>query len=205
MKQPIARLVFNHERAMPETAAAILWQRLDVGGHDVCRLIREDDGWELRGHAIFEHEGAPCSLSYAAFCDDQWRTRSTLVKGFLGDRGLEFDIVKTGSGEWLLNGAVQPGLAACVDVDLGFTPATNLLAIRRFNLDIGESTPAPAAYLSFPELKLVLLEQDYRRESQTQYAYRAPVFGYAELLEVAPVGFVTDYPNLWAGKLLAPR
>lgn len=45
----------------------------------------------------------------------------------------------------MLNGEVQQGVAGLVDVDLGFTPASNLLAIRRFDLGIGEATPAPAA------------------------------------------------------------
>ena len=59
----------------------------------------------------------------------------------------------------MLNGEVQQGVAGLVDVDLGFTPASNLLAIRRFDLGIGEATPAPAAYLTFPELRLVRLDQ----------------------------------------------
>lgn len=186
---------------MTETVAAILWRRLDVPGQDACRLIRHGDGWELNGHAIFEHEGAPCSLAYAAFCDAGWQTRSASVNGFLGDRDLAFDIARTAGGEWLLNGVVQPGLDGLVDVDLGFTPATNLLALRRFDLAVGQNTPAPAAYLAFPELKLILLEQHYRRQSQSHYAYRGPLFGYDEVLEVAPVGFVTDYPHLWRGKI----
>jgi hypothetical protein len=186
---------------MTDIVATILWQRLDVPGHDACRLIRREDGWELRGHAIFEHEGAPCSLFYAALCDERWKAQSASVSGFLGSRDLSFDIQRNSGGDWLLNGDVQPGLKNLVDVDLGFTPATNLLALRRFDLAVGQDTPAPAAYLAFPELRLILLEQHYRRESEAKYAYQGPMFGYDEVLEVAPVGFVTDYPHLWRGKL----
>ncbi|MER8463681.1 putative glycolipid-binding domain-containing protein [Mesorhizobium sp. M1409] len=71
------------------------------------------------------------------------------------------------------------------------------MAIRRFDLGIGEATPAPAAYLTFPEIKLVRLEQSYRRLDEARYAYAAPMFGYDKVLEVSPRGFVVDYPGLW--------
>jgi uncharacterized protein len=40
-------------------------------------------------------------------------------------------------------------VADCVDVDLGFTPATNLIVLRGLSLKIGQRAQAPAAYLSF--------------------------------------------------------
>lgn len=186
---------------MTEIIATILWQRLDVPGHDACRLVRNDNGWQLGGHAIFEHEGAPCSVSYTVLCDAAWQARSASVKGFLGSRELDLEIERSADG-WLLNGIAQPGLSDLIDLDLGFTPATNLLALRRFDLAVGQGSPAPAAYLPFPELELRPLEQHYRRQSETEYAYRAPEFRYDAVLSVAPVGFVTDYPALWRGRLL---
>ncbi len=52
--------------------ATILWKRLDTEGHDACRLLRRDDGWQVRGEAIFLHEGKPCSVSYDVRCDTAW-------------------------------------------------------------------------------------------------------------------------------------
>jgi hypothetical protein len=43
----------------------------------------------------------------------------------------------------------------------------------------------------------VRLEQTYRRLDEARYAYAAPMFGYDEVLEVSPDGFVIDYPGLW--------
>ncbi len=136
--------------------ATVLWKRLDTEGHDACRLVRRDDGWQVCGEAIFLHEGKPCSMRYDVRCDAAWRTRLATVNGWVGARALTCEIVRSEEATWLLNGVEQPQASGCVDVDLGFTPATNLLALRRFNLSIGEETPAPAAYLSFPELRLDL-------------------------------------------------
>lgn len=182
---------------MTPMAASILWRRLDVEGHDACLLSQADDGHRLSGQAIFVQDGKPCCLAYEVNCDAGWHTRSAWVDGFLGIRKLRYAIERGADGEWLLNGEPQRGVAGLVDVDLGFTPASNLLAIRRFDLGIGEATPAPAAYLSFPELRLVLLEQSYRRLDEVRYAYSAPMFGYDEILAVSPHGFVFDYPGLW--------
>ncbi|BAB50328.1 putative glycolipid-binding domain-containing protein [Mesorhizobium japonicum] len=182
---------------MTVMTASILWRRLDVEGHDACLLSQADGGHSLRGQAIFVQDGKPCCLAYEVICDTGWRTRSARVDGFLGLRELHYAIERRADGEWMLNGEPQRGVAGLVDVDLGFTPASNLLAIRRFDLGIGETTLAPAAYLSFPTLEMVLLEQSYRRLDETRYAYSAPVFGYDEILGVSPHGFVVDYPGLW--------
>ena len=45
--------------------------------------------------------------------------------------------MRSAAGVWTLDGAAVSGLEACVDLDLGFTPATNLLQIRRLALALG--------------------------------------------------------------------
>jgi len=45
------------------------------------------------------------------------------------------------------------------------------------------------------------LEQRYERTGPDTYAYQAPRFGYAAVLTVSTaIGFVTDYPGLWASE-----
>ncbi|TIN25644.1 MAG: hypothetical protein E5Y31_16105 [Mesorhizobium sp.] len=182
---------------MTAVTASILWCRLDVEGHDACLLAQTDGGHRLKGQAIFIQNGEPCCLAYEVDCDAGWHTRAARIDGFLGMRELHYAIERRSDGQWMLNGDPQQDVAGLVDVDLGFTPASNLLAIRRFDLGIGEETSAPAAYLTFPELRLVRLDQSYRRLDTVRYAYTAPMFGYDETLEVSPQGFIIDYPGLW--------
>lgn len=179
------------------TPAAILWKRLDVEGHDACRLMRRTGGWALSGRAVFDQASQPCCLSYEVSCDEAWHTRAATVTGWIGPRDLRFEIERAAPGVWRLNGDAQPQVAGLIDVDLGFTPATNLLAVNRLALGVGRQAPAPAAYLSFPELRLDRIDQTYVRLSGTRYAYASPAYGYDEVLEVSEVGFVTDYPKLW--------
>lgn len=93
----------------------------------------------------------------------------------------------------------QPAARGQIDLDLGFTPATNLIAIRRLDLRPGAEIPAPAAYYLEFLLELGLVEQTYRRTGETTLAYASPAYDYRGELQIAPVGFVTDYPGLWTG------
>jgi hypothetical protein len=177
--------------------ASILWRRLDSEGHDACRLARVDEGFRLEGFAAFGDERGPCGLAYVVECDATWHTRAARVTGSSADQPIDLRIARTELGGWLLNGAPQPAVDRLLDVDLGFTPATNLIAIRRLDLAIGETSPAPAVYLTFPELGLERLEQTYQRLDELRYRYIAPAYSYDDVITVSPIGFVVVYPGLW--------
>jgi hypothetical protein len=185
------------ERSMRILEQLILWRRMDVPGHDACGLWGTESGWCLAGTAIFALEGQPCHLAYEVDCDTTWRTRSAKVTGYIGRHVLGLSIVARPGERWELNGTDQPEAAGCIDVDLNFTPATNLIAIRRLALGVGHESHAPAAWLCFPELKLERLEQRYHRLTLDMYDYQAPSVGYAAFLLVSDIGFVTQYPGLW--------
>jgi len=175
----------------------ILWRRLDVPGHDACQLAALDDGWRLSGMAVFSLDGRPCALSYEVNADARWSSRGARVRGWYGTERVEVAIIAAPGGRSLLNGAEQSAVRGCVDIDLGFTPATNLLQLRRVALAVGQAAEVPAAWLTFPELTLERLEQRYRRRAQDTYDYQAPGVPYEGLLRVTEVGFVTLYPGLW--------
>lgn len=147
--------------------------------------------------------GGRIIFSYSLDCDAAWRTRVGRVRGWLGRQDVEITVLPTREGHWTITGAEPAAVEGCVDVDIGFTLATNLLPLRRLALAVGESADAPAAWLSFPNLRLERLEQRYRRLAPTRYEYRSPRTDYVATLEVNEVGFVTRYPDLWEMSALA--
>jgi hypothetical protein len=174
----------------------ILWRRLDVPGHDSCRFEAGEAGWRLDGTAVFRHEQSPAILAYQVECDNGWRTLRGWVRGRIGGCSVEF-IVLASSGIWRLNDSVIAGLDECVDLDLGFTPATNLLPIRRLALAKGQAGDAPAAWLNVVDGTLTLLPQRYERRTESAYWYEAPTLKYAAQLDVTSTGFIRKYPGLW--------
>jgi hypothetical protein len=179
---------------MPDFA---LWRRLDAPGHDACRLERSAEGWRLDGTAVYRDDGVPARLDYRIECGPDWVSRRGRVSGWLGTRGVEFVIARSDPGVWTLDGAVVTGLQDCVDLDLGFTPATNLLQLRRVTLAEGAAADVPAAWLDVAAGTLVRLAQRYERRSATTYWYESPRHDYTALLETTPAGFVRRYPELW--------
>ncbi len=130
-------------------------------------------------------------------CDHAWRTLSGSVAGWWGDRTIGVEVRCDAERRWWLNDVPCPAVAGCLDIDLGFTPATNLLPIRRLGLASGESAAVRAAWLSFPGLRLELLEQLYRRTGDALYAYESDGGRFTTELHVNADGFVTHYPGLW--------
>lgn len=177
--------------------ASVLWRRLDNPGHDACRLQQRDSGWTLDGTAVFRENDLPARLTYQVACDLAWRTEQGRVRGWLGVQSVDFDIVRTPEGVWTLNGAVVPNLQNCVDLDFGFTPATNLLQLRRTALAEGQAADVPVAWLDVSAGTLEVLPQRYERRTAATYWYEAPRFDYAALLEVGSDGFIRRYPGLW--------
>jgi uncharacterized protein len=182
--------------AKREELQQALWQRLDVPGHDACRLVERASGWLLQGNAVFLEENAPASLSYEVSCDPHWICQNARVHGFHGGRSLDLQIARDGAGRFTLNG-VRSELPAALDLDLGFTPATNLIALRRLDLRVCHAADAPAAWLDLGADSLGLLEQRYERLGPNHYWYEAPRVPYAATLEVSAAGFIRSYPRLW--------
>jgi len=181
--------------------ASILWRRLDTPGHDACWLHQEAGGWRLEGTAVFRHEGLAARLAYQVACDPAWRTRGGQVQGWLGTDSVALRIARTSAGEWTLNSAVVPDLGGCLDLDFGFTPATNLPQLRRLGLEVGQAAEAPAAWLAVASGMLTFLPQRYERRAEAMYWYESPSVAYAALLEVTPEGFIRRYPGLWEAQV----
>ena len=175
----------------------ILWRRLDVPGHDACRLEETAVGWRLAGMTVFLHESAPAQLAYEVVCDRAWRTLQGHVRGWVGARAIDVSISRSPAGAWSRDGAAVPGLEGCEDLDFGFTPATNVFQLRRLALAPGQARDCPVAWLDDNARTLTLLPQRYERRSELTYWYQSPTNDYAALLELTPAGFARVYPGLW--------
>lgn len=174
---------------------SILWRRLDRPGHEAARLVHAGSDWRLSGAAVFLHDGRTCRLDYEVVCDRGWHTRSATISGWVGENSIEIEIAVGSPGRWRKNGAECPEVAGCIDLDLNFSPSTNLLPIRRLDLAIGQEAPVRAAWLRFPSFSLEPLEQLYRRVGPSQYRYESAGGEFTADLEVDASGFVTRYPG----------
>ena len=180
----------------------ILWRRLDKPGHESARLFQIDSRWHLDGTAVFLHDQQPCRLNYWLVCDSERKTLSGNVEGWVGDEVIEVEVSVDADRRWRLNGKECPWVAGCIDLDLNFSPSTNLLPIRRLNLAPGQEGDVRAAWLRFPGFELEPLEQTYRRIDASTYRYESAGGRFVAELKVNEIGFVTHYPKLWQVELV---
>src|SRR5688500_6284423 len=174
--------------------AVVAWQRLDVPGAEVARLLRRRDGWEIAGTVVVVEDGILAALRYRVCCTAAFHTTAAEVQGHLGRDFVE-RVVKRDASGWRCNGSAVAGLEAAIDVDLAFTPATNLLPLRRLRLEPGRRHTVVSAWLRFPELDLVPLGQSYERIGAHEVRYASPSL--TGTLVLHPSGFPREYPGLW--------
>lgn len=176
--------------------AHALWKRLDTPGHDAAFLFETDDGYELRGTAVFKADSDAARIAYCVELDRGWRARAGHVAGEIGQTSVAHRMEHS-QGRWSLDGRTVADLPQLCDLDFGFTPATNMPALRRAALAVGQAADMPAAWFDLDPPRLTALPQHYRRQAEAQYDYHSPTSGYRAILELAPSGFVRVYPGLW--------
>ena len=175
------------------------WRRLDVPGREEARIEQTDEGWRLTGELEADEVSVRAQLMYVIECERDWRTRRTVVTGSASGVAMRFEFAADGQGHWTLDGVPLPLVEGALDIDLGFTPATNLLPIRRLDLAVGERADVRTAWLRFPELRVEALEQSYQREAARVFRYEALVDGerFRARLDTDEFGRVQLYEGLW--------
>jgi hypothetical protein len=174
-----------------------LWQRADGSGLERFELGADGSDWLLSGTILAQAGAGSFEARYRVRCDERWRTQRTevRVRGADGEQELVLTIE---NGRWLADGREQPALRGALDVDLGWSPSTNTLPIRRLGLPIGaRSGPVVAAWVRFPELTLEPLPQEYGRLSESRYRYSSRGGSFTAVLEVDRHGLVLDYEGQW--------
>lgn len=175
----------------------ILWHCSPLLSSEFATVTEEADGCRLSGLCILPRDGEPCRIEYEVAVDAEWATRSA-VATLATPRGEEHLALESdASGHWTIDGADARHLDGCTDVDLGWTPATNTLPIRRTGLELGASVTITAAWVRFPELEVVASSQRYTRTAANRWRYQSGPYDFS-LVTDAESGLVLAYgSDLW--------
>jgi hypothetical protein len=146
---------------------------------------------------VFAHDRQPCRLDYHVICDSRWQTLSARVSGWIGTETVGIDLTVDAHRRWRLNSTECPQVEGCIDLDLNFSPSTNLIPIRRLGLTVGQEAKVRAAWLRFPDFTLESLDQLYRRRDAATYRYESAGGRFVADLRVNEAGFVTRYSRFW--------
>jgi hypothetical protein len=174
------------------TTMRVAWRRSDdVAVDEHCTLTLRDGGLSLVGTVLGAEGGLPIRIEYRVLADGAGSTTAVHVRDLRGFETRTITLERDSKGNWTVDGVKSPALKGCIDIDLGCSPSTNTLPIRRLRLATGASKTIQAAWIRFPELTVVKAAQVYTRLDEWTYRYASGDFE-AELT-VDDEGLVTSY------------
>jgi uncharacterized protein len=182
--------------------ATVLWQGVESGALDRCRLETGPDGLRLSGTVLTAEFGTPLDVRYTVEAGPDGVTRRVELE--LDGGAVGRVLLADGAGRWRWqDGPELPEVAGALDVDLTVTPATNTLPIRRLaTLGAGQAADLQMAWVQFPELEVIPSLQRYERLAPDRWRFTAGDFE-AEL-RVDPDGLVLDYSGLFRSLAYRP-
>ena len=175
--------------------ATILWQDVETGALDRCRMEAGNDGLRLSGTVLTPAHGTPLDVRYLVEAGPDGRTRRVELE--LDGGATRRVLLADGAGRWQWQGGPElTEVAGSLDVDLTVTPATNTLPVRRLaGLEPGQAADLQMAWVQFPGLEVLASAQRYQRLAADRWHFSTGDF-HAELL-VDPDGLVLDYGGLF--------
>jgi uncharacterized protein len=174
----------------------VAWRRSDeVVTDEHCTLTQRDSGLSLVGTVLGSEGGVPVRIEYRVLADAEGLTTAAHVRDLRGFEQRTLVLERDAKGGWSVDGKTVRALKGATDVDLGCSPSTNTLPIRRLRLGVGTSKTIKAAWVRFPELSVVKADQKYTRLDEFTYRYASGDFE-AELT-VDDEGLVAAYAE-WA-------
>lgn len=179
--------------------AVVRWQDWDGHGLEHCVCLENDLGLTLEGVVAGTRHGL-YGGHYFVRADTDFRTREVRVAYVNGPC---LHVEADGAGNWrdVIGDRALPTLVGCMDVDIGITPATNMLPIKRLNLKAQQAKDVTAAYVPLPDQ----IEGDFLPQRAEQrytclkpghrYRYEGLFRAFTAELEIDPFGLVLDYPE----------
>lgn len=159
------------------TTRRVAWRRSDeIEADEHCTLAIRDGGLSLVGTVMGAEAGVPFRVEYRVLAGRDGLTSAVHVRDLRGFSTRTIALERSAKGAWTVDGVAMRGLRGCTDVDLGCSPSTNTLPIRRLRLGIGASQTIQAAWIRFPELTVVKAAQTYTRLDEFTYRYASGTF-----------------------------
>jgi uncharacterized protein len=174
------------------TTRRVAWRWSDeVEADEHCTLTIRETGLSLVGTVMGAEGGLPVRVEYRVLADRAGFTTAVHVRDLRGFDTRTLGLERNAKGSWTVDGNAMRSLKGCTDIDLGCSPSTNTLPIRRLRLAIGASQTIQAVWVRFPELTVVKASQTYTRLDESTYRYSSGTFE-AELT-VDDDGLVATY------------
>jgi hypothetical protein len=180
---------------------ALMWTRTDTAG---AEHVVFDDRRGLTAHGTqLAVDPVPYTCRYELYTDESWAT-ARFTATAEGAGWLRTVRMERAAGRWRVTTAEQgqldapePGiedpdrLEDALDIDLGGSPLTNTLPLKRLGM---RNATVVTAWVLPPSLAVVRAEQTYTVMAEGRVRYTSD--GFETDLDLDERGYVRDYPGL---------
>ena len=192
----------------------VIWRGLEGELTEAASVHLDRTGLHALG-TQFGIDPQPYQLEYELDVDDRFVTRTFAVRVTGNDWSRTLDLTHDGSHNWGVDwtsrgdadlpapGGDPVALGAALDCDLGLSPLTNLMPIRRNLLDRRPgSVDLVAAWVSVPDLSVAPYRQRYEHvrladgTAVVRFTSLDTHEGFTSELQLDEDGLVTLYPHL---------
>jgi hypothetical protein len=194
----------------------LMWRGLDEWRTEAAEIELGEDGVEARGTQI-GLDPLPYRLNYRLEAPERFVTRSLELESSGEGWRRELRLTHDGNGSWQAEGSSNgevdlpgpggdtAGLGDALDCDLGFSPLTNFMPLRRHELHRGPGeAECVMAWVSVPDLALHVSPQRYEHVRKNadgavvRFIDKGLFEGFTSELELDGDGLVRLYPGLAA-------
>jgi uncharacterized protein len=173
----------------------IRWQPEEGVGLEHLELRETDWGYLAQSTIVGTFEGHDFSCRYEVTLDVKWTFRHLVLEK---TDGKVLILKSDGMGTWeRANGDGLPEFRGCIDIDIGATPFTNTLPIRRAHLEAGVPQHFRMVWIPLDSLEPFVDEQIYTRRDDTNVHYAAADGSFEADITIDADGLVVDYRGLY--------
>jgi uncharacterized protein len=194
LRTSIMNLVSKDYNVFPITR---MWASLETSGLERFQLMQAGNNWRLQGTMLRVHASQAIEARYLIECNSSWETVKAEIEVHTQTETRTL-LLENRNGSWAVNGEATSDFDGCKDVDLGWTPSTNTLPIRRLDLVASNKRGlTDAVWISFPELSLERLPQSYEPLGNRTYRFESGAGGFTAEITVDQHGIVHEYKGHW--------
>lgn len=174
--------------AFPADGFTARWQTWDTVYEEVLTLRWENEGWTATGEVGRE------KIHYVMRLSPLWQVRQMLL--FRDMEEPDLWLATDGAGRWgEMNGAHRTELDGCRDLDLGCSPFTMMLPVRRLPVDIGDEFEVPVINVDVDTLSVIRSSRSFSRTAERSWSLREGPDGVPRELTLDEYGLVLDDPG----------
>lgn len=174
-----------------------IWKSDLLKSIEYACVEEKNDLWFISSTVLIaSNEKMAYKIDYTLEITKKWRIINSIINiDNLGKKKL-IKIELNKKNNWVINGEKKINFNLCTDLDLGFSPLTNAIPIKRLNLRESESNNITALWVQYPSFEIKTLDQNYTNLGNNFYLYESDT-SFKSKLRVTPHNFVMDYPTYW--------